>query len=711
MLSMRPAVLLLCAATLAHCVGGRRGSTTPRPAPPSGVAPGGPGQAPTWTSGAKEAVGTSVTVASRVWFTLQDGILTEVYYPRLDAAAVRTLELAVSDGTQVWFESSLQRTLERVDDRALLYRQISRHPAGLFTLRKTYATDPERDTLLVDVEVTSPRRDLELYVIYDPALRNTGDGDSGRSEGDALLAHEGDVASALASSPAAVELSNGFAGVNDGATDLRLHRRLTWTYTRADRGNVIQTARLPRAARVTLALGFGPSPDRALDNARASLRRGFAAARDAYTRGWSDYLRSLRAVPERYRRAYHTAAMVLRAHEDKTYPGAMIASLSIPWGQAVKANKAAIGGYHLVWSRDLYHVATAFLAMGDRAAAVRALDYLFRVQQRADGSFPQNSWLDGRPYWTSIQLDEIALPIVLAWQLDRDDATTWRRHVKPAADYLLAHGPRTPQERWEEEEGYSPSTIAAEIAGLVCAAAIARRNGDARSAARYLEAADGWSSKLERWMVTTTGPHDAGSAHRGYYLRINNNTDPDDGFRLSINNGGGAWDEREIVDAGFLELVRLGVRSATDPVILRSLAVVDRTIRVQTPRGPAFYRYNHDGYGEKSDGAPYDGTGVGRLWPLLTGERGEHEVARGGDARPYLEALIGFANRGGMIPEQVWDRGGPNRRGFVFGGGTDGATPLAWSAAQLVRLIICVEEKRVVEQPAIVAERYARRAR
>src|SRR5437764_8429086 len=251
------------------------------------------------------------------------------------------------------------------------------------------------------------------------------------------------------------------------------------------------------------------------------------------------------------------AAMVLKAHEDKTYRGAMIASLSIPWGGGSSANEPNVGGYHLVWPRDLYQVATAFLAAGDKASAERALDYLFRVQQKPDGSFPQNSWLDGRPFWSSLQMDEVSYPLVLAYQLGRTDSETYVKHVRPAADFIVPRGPSTPQERWEEKSGYSPSTIAAEIAGLTCAAEIARRNDDQTSAAIYLATADDFARNVERWTATTTGVY----GDKNYYLRLSFNDDPDDGQPFDIGNGGGVYDEREIVDAGFLELVRLGVKS------------------------------------------------------------------------------------------------------------------------------------------------------
>jgi glucoamylase len=672
------------------------------------AAPGGPGQLPAWTPAAKDGIGTAVTARSKVWFTLQGGILTEVYYPRLDLADVHGLEFAVSDGKRVWIESrDMRHHLDRIDPRALLFRQTSSDPAGGFTITKTYVTDPAHNSVLIDVAFTGAAGD-SLYVLFHPALKNSGYGNSGWTEADALVAGKQDVASALVASGGFAQAANGFAGVNDGYTDLLLHHRLTWRYPRADSGNVVQVARIVAAAHFTLALGFGTDPHAALAEARASLRRGFAAVRADYARGWSGYLAGLRRVAPAYQREFNLAAMVVRAHEDKTYPGAIIASMSIPWGPAVAADQQNVGGYHLVWARDLYEAATSLMVAGDSATARRSLRYLFDVQQRPDGSFPQNSWLDGRPYWPSEQLDEDSYPTILAWQLGVSDSATWNRHIRPAAEYVLARGPATPQERWEEETGYSPATMAAEIAGLVCAADIATANGAAADARRYLATADDWAAHLEPWLVTTTGHLDEALAARGYYIRIGGDTDPNDGDTLDVNNGGGAWDERDVVDQSFLELVRLGVRPAGDSVIVNSLRIIDATIRVVTPNGPAFYRYNHDGYGETWFGGPWQGEGVGRLWTLLAGERGEYEVARGADPTPYLQAMQHFANDGGMIPEQVWDRATPGTGGFTFGGGTGSATPLVWSMGQFLRLAVDAQERRIVEQPAVVARRYSR---
>ncbi len=669
-------------------------------------APGAPGAMPTWTAGSKEAVGTATSTQSHVWFTLEGGILTEVYYPRLDTANLRTLEFAVSDGKTTWAESKdLKHSLERLNNDALLYRQTSSEPSGKFKIQKTYVSDPQRDAVLIEVTLAAPAG-YELYVLADPSLKNSGYGDTGFTQDGALVTQKEDVACALMGAPGFTEASSGFAGKSDGYTDLLLHHKLTWKYARAEKGNVFQAAKLGGAGNYTVALGFGADAAAAIDVAKKSLGRKFAQISSEYVAGWREYVKGLRKVDARYENEFQLAAMVLKAHEDKTYRGAMIASMTIPWGFAAKSDTAGVGGYHLVWARDLYEVATGLMAAGDRAAADRALTYLYTVQQKSDGGFPQNSWLDGRAYWTALQMDEVSYPMVLAWQLGRTDAETWTKHVRPEAEFVMSHGPVTQQERWEEVGGYSPSTIAAEIAGLVCASDIARKNGATEDADRYMKTADDWAAHIETWMVTTTGHLGKGAGEPGYYIRIDNNTDPNDGFKLDTRNGGGVWDERDVVDAGFLEFVRLGIRPANDPIIQHSVEIVDGAIRVETPNGPSFYRYSHDGYGETYFGGPWQGEGIGRIWPIFTGERGEYEIAAGHDPTPYLTAMLRFANEGGMIPEQVWEQAEPTRAGFVFGRGTGSATPLAWSMAQFLRLVVCAEEKKIVETPAVVANHF-----
>lgn len=668
---------------------------------------------PTWTNANKQGVGTATTLESKVWFTLGSGVLTEVYYPTVDQANLRQLELLVTDG-HGFFERESADTAQAVtvpDAHVLAFSQANTSRSGRYRITRTTLSDPARPVvrLLVHFEPLGERpAPLRLFVALDPSLANSGLGDTGFVADGALVSQQGALAMALACSRGFARSWSGVAGESDGLADLKAGRPLAGGAARVT-GDVVQLGEIRLsgggAQEFELALGFGAEARAAAAAARASLRQPFERVHDAYAAGWRRYLSSLRTARPPNAEQFAMAAMLLKAHEDKTHRGAMIASLSIPWGNDVDASQGDVGGYHLVWSRDLYHVATAQLAIGDHASAGRALDYLFGTQQRPDGSFPQNSWLDGRPFWPSVQLDEVAYPLILAHELGRFDAETYRRHVRPAAEYLLAHGPATPQERWEEEAGYSPSTLAAEIAGLVAASDLAARNGQRADAERYRATADLWADGVDAWTVTRTGP----LSPRPYFLRIAQDGRPDSGKLLEINNGGGLRDERSVVDAGFLELVRLGIRPPDDPVVVASLAVVDERLRVETPRGPSFYRYNGDGYGEKPDGRGWDGTGVGRLWPLLTGERGEYELLAGRDARPYLDALRAFANDGRMLPEQVWDRRESPRPWLRFGAGTGAATPLAWSCAEFIRLALAIETGKSVGQPEIVRRYFAER--
>jgi glucoamylase len=720
------------------------------------LAPGAPGRDAQWESAGKDAVGTATTLQSKVWFTLQGGALTEVYYPTVDTPNVQKLELIVVHAQTGKVETETRDTTSQIisDRDSLSFTQINTAKSGEYRITKKYTTDPQRNVVLVRIQFEGhfKRRenDYQLYVSYDPSLNSSGMHDTGWTQANTFLASDEHVASALVvekslydepsasfmrTNPNFSVMTNGFHSVNDGLTQLQnqppdAFPRQLIEYSRAENGNIVQVGELARPAieheyccqPYTLALGFGRTPEEALSAAQGSLKKGFEACELEYKKGWRNYLRTIRKVGRKYQSQFNMAAMVLKAHEDKTYRGAMVASLTVPWGGGENANERGGGGYHTVWARDLYEVATAFDAMGDRAAARRALNYLFTVQQKEDGSFPQNSWLDGKAAGGGLQMDEVAYPLILAYQLGRMDTETWTKHVKPAADFLIRKGPQTPQERWEEESGYSPSTIAAEIAGLVCAAEIARRNHDEASAKTYLATADDWARKVEGWTATTTGVY----GDKSYYIRITENDNPDDGEPLEINSNGGTFDERAVVDAGFLELVRLGIKRARDPLILKSLAVVDKVIKVETPQGAAWYRYNHDAYGEREDGGRYDArSGRGRLWTLLTGERGEYELARGQKslARRRLDAMMSFANDGGMIPEQVWDKrtwpvsllspqgvqAGDSPTQFRFGKGTGSATPLAWAMAQFIRLAVNLQAGRNLDTPIVVAARYQHR--
>ncbi|GAA1794668.1 glycoside hydrolase family 15 protein [Nocardioides hankookensis] len=688
-----------------------------RSAPP-GSAPAAAGARSTWTEADKSGFGTSRSRGSDVWFTLQGGRVSEVFYPDLSTPSVRTLELVVVGDDFVDRPSGPATTVSRPDARSLRFAQSgNRHP-GRYRLTQQVVTDPDHDSLVVraHLEPLDGGR-YRLFALYDPALGNNGMDDRARSNRHSLVAADGDVATALVSRPALRATTSGLAGT---ATDPR--RDLGGRHLAAGPGNVVQAARLPD--RVTLALGFGRSVSAASGQARGSLHRGFDRVRASYDRGWHRYLAGLRKVPASaaaVRDQYLASALVLAAAEDKVHRGAFIASPSAPWvwGDEVPDLSSPSGAYHLVWSRDAYQFGSALWAMGDRAAARRMVDWLFGTQQKKDGSFPQNSDVSGTPVWGDLQLDEVALPIVLAHLVGKHDAATWRG-VRKAAHFLVTfrddetgrRAPYTPQERWENQSGYSPNSIAAQIAGLVSAADLARTKGRPELARRWLAVADRWQSAVKRLTVTSNGPLSKGP----YFLRLTKDGRPDRGTTYEMGDGGPKKiDQRRVVDPSFLDLVRLGILSPADRAVRNTLAVVDDQLKVDTPLGPFWHRFTRDGYGETRSGGEWVITDpgahqtLGRGWPILTGERGEYAVAAGEDATQYLATMAQAAGPSDMLAEQVWDGRPPSGRACCeVGEGTRSATPLVWSHAQLVRLAWSIQRGRPVDQPAVVADRYVR---
>jgi glucoamylase len=686
----------------------------------SGVAPGAPGDRALWTPGDKDGFGTATTPSSTVWHTLGGGELTEVYYPNLGTPAIRDLQFVVTDGS-TWVDREREDTrhaLTLTDPRSLSYRQVNTDPQGRYRITKTYTTDPSRNALLMRVHFESlTKQPLRLYALYDPSLSGNGDDDSGATAGSALVASDAKAGSALVAAPAFTKTSSGYLGTSDGWSDLRSDRAMDWNYNSAPNGNVVQTGRLELTGKrgsqdATLALGFGATTSAALSAAKGSLAAGYAHAASAYASGWHSYLAD-KVRPTSvagHEELYDVSLMVLAASEDKTYSGAGIASPTMAWVWGLIPGYN--GPYHLVWSRDLYEMATAQIAAGDRAAAGRGLDYLWTRQQQSNGCLPQNSNLDGSPHWGGLQLDEVADPILLSSQLGRTDGETWS-HVKSAAECILANGPTT-QERWENATGYSPASIGAEIAGLVCAAQIAEANGADGDAARYRQIADDWRAQLDHWTVTTNGPLSAAP----YFLRLSVDGEANAPTKYTLADGGPNVDQRTVVDPSFLELVRLGVLRADDSDVLSTIPVVDRELGLETPAGQFWHRFTHDGYGETPDGRPF-GTndGIGRLWPIFAGERGEYELAAAqlsgnaaagqAAATKRLDAIANTANDGLMLPEQVWDDNPPaGADGPEPGTGTGSATPLGWTHAQFIRLAWSIDAGHPVERPQLVSCRY-----
>ncbi|HLO10592.1 MAG TPA: glycoside hydrolase family 15 protein, partial [Desulfobacteria bacterium] len=559
----------------------------------------------------------------------------------------------------------LHSRTERLSHHVLGYRITNSDPEERYSIVKEVLSDPHLPCLLVNSTLSGEEsflKRLRLYALCAPHLGMGGWGNNARvveKAGRKILTAEKDgVWLALAATVPFSRLSCGYVGQSDGWTDLAADFRMDWEFDRATDGNLALTGELDLGDRreFTMGLSFGDGLHNAVTTLLESLAVPFGEQRERYTEQWNRSCRRLLPLEKATSDGgdlYHGSYSLLLAHEDKTYPGAFIASLSIPWGESKDDDDR--GGYHLVWTRDMVNTATGLLAAGNTESPLRALIYL-AVSQQADGGFSQNFWIDGEPYWRGIQLDEVAFPILLAWRLQRKGGLgnfDPYPMVMRAARYMILYGPATQQERWEEISGYSPSTIASNIAALVCAASFARERGDGATAAFLEEYADFLECHIEAWMVTTEGTLVPGIPR--HYIRIlpadvNDPFSPEDpNFGvLALHNRppGSRWQfpGKEIVDGGFLELVRYGIRKADDPVIVDSLRVLDAVLKVDTPNGPCWRRYNHDGYGQREDGGPFVGYGKGRAWPLLTGERGHYELAAGRASGPYLRAMEGFAS-------------------------------------------------------------------
>ena len=801
-------VLALAAGLLAFSASADEPAVTPANHNPTlnagGAAIDGPGQASPWSYSGKQGIGTAYEayanyqysdkaatgVVSKVWFSLANGIVTETMYGRIHEAQIRELKLAVAgDGWTAFEGADTTSTIAYIDTDAAgrplspAYRVTTTDKKGRFVIVKDVFTDPDRQSLMVRFTVKSAAGKITPYLIVDPSMANTSGDDEGRIGGGALQASEGKVALSARASVPFVKANVGYTGVSDGIASLSAHQTLGATHAVLDqgRGNIVLVGQLPAvsgSATFDVAVGFGATVAAADGSAQATLKTGYTEVLARFNGtgarvGWEDYLasltelKSLIPVSEDNGKLLYASALALKVQEDHTAAGALIASLSNPWGDELKTDKSSTG-YKAVWPRDFYQVAMALAALGDKQTPVAAFRYLPTVQVKAStpgntgvtGWFQQKSHVDGTPEWAGVQLDQTAMPILLGERLnqlglmsDAALAAWYKSMLKPAADFLARGGqvgldwnhavitpPYSQQERWEEQEGHSPSTTAAVIAGLTTAADIATRAGDAQSATLYRQKADEYSQKLEPRLFTTTGKVMGEDKPASYYLRISRTEDANNPGTQDERNGHAGLRSDLMVDAGFLELVRYGVRRADDSHITDSLKVIDdqdlpENLRVRYDFRfagadvvvPGFRRYGNDGYGDKTSGGDYAVNGTmspdqrGRVWPIFTGERGHYELALaslkpGGATQAdidtiratYVKGMELFANDGLMIPEQVFDGvGSPDPHGYTVGEGTDSATPLAWSHAEYVKLLRSLRDRAVWDRSAVTAAHFA----
>ncbi|KZN68283.1 glucan 1,4-alpha-glucosidase [Pseudoalteromonas luteoviolacea CPMOR-1] len=765
------------------------------------AAPGAPGDKPFWTYSDKTGIGTSYEAykngqyandaqtgeVSKVWFSIAKGMITETMFGLIHQAQIRDMQFVVTgkDFT-VTERDELEVSIDYLykDNQgrplSLAYKVVSKDKQGRFTLEKHIFTDPDGQTLFVRAKVDTQLSGVKAFVNVNPYVNNNGLNDSATVTDKGLLAWESDNFLTLQSSTGFEQASVGFTGSSDNLNDLKKNHALTRTYqsTGDTKGNVNWLAELGEvkgSATFDLALSFGKSQAESFAQGAAALNKGYDKVLAHYNGqgeyiGWEDYLASLEPMQRLANyttdsgKLLNVSALVLKAQEDKTHAGALIASLSNPWGDTVAAEQGHTG-YKAVWVRDFYQVAMAFMAMGDPDTALTAFEYLEKVQvmdgtpgnQGDTGWFLQKTHVDGELEWVGVQLDQTAMPIMLAWKLwqagvlsDEKLVYWYERMLKPAAEFLVDGGlakilwndtqitpPATQQERWEEQDGYSPSTTAAVIAGLVTASDIAKLAGDKAGEQRYLDTAKKYNDTVEKLMFTTEGNLRGEDTDGEYFFRIARDENPNTATKLGDNNGRTGLDKRQIIDGGFLELVRYGVRDADAPSILKTLPeyedeTLPENLRVKysfTFAGdpntyPGYRRYGNDGYGEDEvKGTNYAEGGQntpgqrGRVWPFFTGEKGHYEIAAAAATKglnkeavtrikhTYVRGMEHFANEGLMLPEQVWDGVGVNPFGYQLGEGTNSATPLAWTHAEYVKLVRSLADKNVWDHYPIVSDK------
>jgi glucoamylase len=697
-------------------------------------APGWPGIPARWTSSAKSGVGTALNRASRIWFTLSHGILNEVYYPRVDLACTRDCGLIVTDGAGFFSEEKrhTRQEISYLKEGVPAYLLTNTCLQNRFRIEKEVLTDPCRNTMLQMtrfIRLPAAPDGLRLFALLAPHLGNRGAGNYawvGDYKGFPMIfaARDG-MALAFACSVPWKHRSVGFVGVSDGWQELSRNKRLSRCYERAENGNLGLTGEIDWPAApdqaFLVAIGFGRNAAEAGQAALASLQADFEETKAGYIREWEGWQSGVRQPVKRAaatRRLFNIGASVLRVHEAKDFPGGTIASLSVPWG-FVKGDDD-LGGYHLIWPRDLVEAAGGLLAAGRPEDCLGVLDYLRAVQEE-DGHWTQNMWLDGTPYWKGIQMDETAFPILLANLLrnkailsDEELRRYWPM-VRKAAGFLVRNGPVAQQDRWEEDPGYSPFTLAVEIAALLAAADFADLNHEPGMAGVLRDTADIWNDNVERWIYARDTELSRRAGVEGYYVRIAppevaDAASPLAGF-VPIKNrpvGEGLMNPALIVSPDALALVRFGLRDARDPRVLNTVKVIDALLKVDTPRGPCWHRYNDDGYGEHEDGSPFDGTGTGRAWPLLAGERAHYELAAGNrrEAESLAGTLEAFANEGGMISEQVWDSDDIPEKELFRGRPSGSAMPLVWAHAEYIKLIRSLEDGDIYDRPPQTVQRY-----
>ncbi len=693
-------------------------------------APGAPGSDARWTSSAKTAVGTSTSGMSHVWFTIGRGVLNEIYFPDIDKANTRTIRLLVTDGEDFFSDEEQDAHHECVAETPgiPMYTITSTCKSGRYRLTKQIVAEAERDTLLMQVrfECLQASPTLRLFLYIEPHLADQGNGNGawiGQYKGlPMLLAGRNQAFLASMCTVPWKGMTCGYVGRGDGYDQLKHSKKLTDFYTEASTGNVSLCGEIalphPTDSTFTVVVALGSGPAETAQIARAASMADFALVKQDYVKGWKDTQKlflDLQSPAGSKHDLYRISTMVLHTHESARFPGAFVASLSLPWGFA-RGDKDT-GAYHVLWPRDLCETAMGLMAAGSYQAGRRALFYL-ACTQTPDGGWPQNMWLDGTKHWGAIQMDGIAMPILLADQLRRAGAlgnfNAWPM-IRKAAAFLAKFGPGSQQDRWEALSGYAVFTMACEIPALLAAADFADDAGEPATAQFLRATADAWNDAIDTLLYVENTHLAQKLGVPGYYLRIAPDkaiVDPDlHSLWLHLENhrmGGGHHHAMNVVSPDALALTRFGLRSADDPRMQATARVIDAELKKDLATGPGWIRSTDDGYGEHADGSPYNGHGIGRCWPLLAGERGHFELAAGNTAaaEDLLRVIASQTSECGMVPEQVWDSADIPKHQLYNGHPAGSGMPLAWAHAEYVKLVRSVGDSKTWDMPQQPVQRY-----
>ena len=691
-------------------------------------AEGRPGKKPTWSSGAKTLVGTAASSRSRIWYTVGLGTLNEIYFPDVDQANTRSVRFLVSDGKEFFSDEAwdAEHTVTWTAPGVPGCRIESRSRTGRYTLVKEIVTDPVRDTLMLRVTFTpaAPTPMLKLYLFVDPQMGDKGagnDGWAGKYLGLTMLFAERDRTSmAVAFDPPALRMSAGYSGESDGCTMLAKFAPLPEANLAAD-GNIGLTGEIDyrkNGGTFTVAIACGSEPAGAAQQARAGILQIFSKTQALFLEHWQEQQAQFASIADLSGAdldMYRVSTAVLETHQSKRFPGAFIASLSLPWGFA--RGDQDTGGYHVLWPRDMVETAMGKLASGDARAARSTLFYLACTQQE-NGGWSQNMWLDGTEHWGAIQMDGMALPILLADKLRHENALDGydpSTMVFGAACFLLRHGPVSQQGRWEATAGYSVYTVATEVAALLAAADLLDACGRHADGTFLRETADAWNDVIDELLYASGTPLAKQHGVSGYYMRVSppKVIEEQEVGHLQIEMPNLPLFHRhqkaiDIISPDALALVRFGLRAADDPRILETVTILDATLKRDTATGPVWVRSTKDGYGEKADGSSFEKTGIGRGWPLLAGERGHYEIAAGNHeyALELLRTMSRQTSQCGMIPEQVWDAPDIPEHMLYNGHPAGSGMPLVWAHSEYIKLLLSLHTGAIWDLPTQTVVRY-----